>query len=117
MNIVKTTDGYRKLLKTYGDHFEKNCYPSFQDLMWQFVINELHTDKTVVFHPIVDKGVTIGIVQKDTPGYWPTHVHFAKGVDYNLAMDILETLNEDLFGLHPDLCADIVISSMRKEKV
>lgn len=118
MNIIKSTEGLNKLYDQFKDKFEKNCSPSFHNLLWQIIVNEAYGDRTVAFCPVVgmENRITIGVAQQDEPGYYPTQVGFEMSVTWKEAGDICYTLNEEIFGLTPKLSVAIVASSMRKDK-
>lgn len=114
MNIIRSTEGQQKLLEKYNQYFEQNCFPNFGDLLWQIIVNDLYNDKTVVFVPIPESRLTIGIAEKNETGYTPTRVGFAPGIKYDQAQEILTELNEAIFGLNEKLSMEVIISSMRK---
>lgn len=110
------TDLYNDLLERYGEHFEFQS-PSFGNLLWQLIINERWKDKKPhCFVAVYNDGLVLGIAEHGETGYYNTRVHFVKGIDHNKAEDILEKLNEEMFGLLLRAQAEIVLSSMRQGK-
>ena len=107
---------YNHIVDTYGEHFEKNCTPSFINLIWQVAVNNAWAERKVhCFSVVLSKGggYEIGIAEDDELGYSVTSVQFDKQLSYDTANDITDKINEDLFGLTPIACMEIVMKSMR----
>lgn len=115
MVVHNTTEFYRAMLEKYQMHFEQNCSPSFGNLLWQLIINEVMDNKIICFHPAMTKsGWQIGIVHNNESGYQPTHVHFADVTarDYDRMIDICTEMNLDIFGLSDDVQFKMTCRSM-----
>lgn len=113
--LLTGTALYNAILDKYEHLFEKNCSPSFSNLIWQLVVNEGWSDKkTHCFSAVVSpQGYMIGIVEDGETGYYPTNVCFVKGMGYDLACENIDELNKDLFGLMERACMELQIRSMR----
>lgn len=115
MKTLKTgTALYSFLLGEFDDNFQ-NSSPSFGNLLWQLIVNEAWADKnTHCFVSNYDKnGLVLGIAEKNENGYHNTHVYFNSDITNDKAEDILDQLNEQMFGLLPRASCEIVLSSMR----
>ncbi len=99
MTVATSTKTLNELYDKYKDDFEKNCSPSFHNLLWQIIVNEVMANKTICFTPVYTKtGLQIGIAHANEGGYQATNVHFT--CDYEKASDILEDMNLVLFGMN-----------------
>ena len=85
----------REIEKKYGELFQKNI-TSFNNLIWQVVVNEVHKDKKIVFTAVyTDGGLELVLAHPDG-GYIPTGVYFLKG-DYNEGSDIADDISMIVF--------------------
>ena len=117
-HILTGTELYTFIIEKYGHLFEQNCTPSFSNLVWQLVVNGAWDEnKTHCFVAVISNNGRsewkIGIAEDGELGYHDTRVYFISGMTYELANDALELLNQDLFGLMPRACMEIMIKSMR----
>jgi hypothetical protein len=115
MTIKKSTEFFHELHDKYEAKFEK-AMPSFHNLLWQFIVNDIHPNKIIAFTPVHYKGgLQISTVNFNVSGHWPTNVHFAKGVSYDEALEICQDLNLQLFGMTDQLAFAIIATSMRQD--
>lgn len=112
-NIVRSTDDFRRIHDAYEHAFEKNCSPSFHNLLWQIIVDDRFDERLVAFVPVIKQGRTeIGVAEFNESGYIVTNV--GATVQYKELADICDELNKELFGLTPLLSSRIQMSSMRK---
>jgi hypothetical protein len=118
MTIQHSTDFFTTAYEQFKNHFESNSIFSISNLLWQLIVNEVHSDKITCFHPVDSKDepeyFEIGIIAFNEGGYNKSHVTFLKGTDYDKACDICDQMNEFLFGMTPELCNKIISQSMAK---
>jgi hypothetical protein len=118
--IAKTTTTLNKIYEENKVYFQEG-HPSFHNLLWQLIFNEVHADKLLCFTTVTVKKYKeakwqIGIVFWNEYGYTPTSVFFSLDTDYDVAESICERLNLDIFGLTPQLAYAIVDRSMALQK-
>lgn len=63
------------------------------------------------------KGFTLGIAERDKPGYSPINSYHYLVDTYSEAADEADRLNDVLFGIGEEVAVDIIASSMRAGKV
>jgi divalent metal cation (Fe/Co/Zn/Cd) transporter len=93
---------FDKLYDKFEGFFSKNSFPSFNDILWQIVINEILKGRNAAITSVLtENGMELAIVYKGEKGYYPTHVLFNSDVTYNKAEEIANELNNEIFGLSP----------------
>ena len=118
MTILNSTKSVNDLKNEFGEFFKQNESPSFMNLLWQYIVNEVNAEKDLVFSAAYTKNnrLELIVVENGETGYYPTHVGFADGVDYSQAVDIAEKLSEKIFGSISERTIAIVLGSMGKKK-
>lgn len=108
------TELYSFLLGEFDDSFQQSS-PSFGNLLWQLIVNEAWKDRNIhCFVPNYDEnGLVLGIAEHNESGYYNSHVYFNDTITHNQASDIVDQLNEKMFGLLPRASGEIILSSMR----
>lgn len=106
---------YESLLDEFQDNFKKSS-PSFGNLLWQLIINQAWQDNNIhCFVPVYDNnGLVLGIAENNVAGYFNTHVYFNKEFTFDKASNLLEILNEQIFGLQKLATGNVILSSMKK---
>jgi predicted transcriptional regulator len=110
-NQKQGTELYIFLFGEFGDNFQ-NASPSFGNLLWQLIINEAWKNNNAhCFVSNYDKhGLVLGIAEKDEQGYHNTHVYFNSNINHDRAEELIDQLNEQMFGLLPRATGEIVLS-------
>lgn len=114
MTILNSTKSVTDLTNEFGEFFKQNESPSFMNLLWQYIVNEVNAEKDLVFSAAYTKNnrLELIVVEHGETGYYPTHVGFADSVDYSQAVDIAEKLSEKMFGSTSERTIAIVLGSM-----
>lgn len=111
--ILTSTEDFNAVYDKHKGSFETNTTPSFHNLLWQFIVNNIHDTKLVSLTVVLRNGRTeLGIAEFNEPGYIPTSVGFT--VPYDKATDICDDLNLLMFGQADKLSMRIIASSYRK---
>jgi hypothetical protein len=100
-----------KLYEKYKDCF-LNTMPSFHNLLWQIMINDVHSGKRICFYAAHKEGENIlGLVTYNESGYYPA-VTFKEELTHEQIVAVAEDLNESVFSLSKEQAIDIISSSM-----
>lgn len=114
MTILSSTVDYTNLYEAFKNSFRTNTTTSFSNLLWQFIVNDMHRESSICFTPVHTKeGLQISWVGDNEPGHRPTGVQFAESVEYDEAYDLCVAINERLFGLTPKASEAMIIQSMK----
>lgn len=100
------------IYNTNKEAFEDST-PSFHNLLWQILINDIFKGKRIAFSPVLRDGKwEIGIATEGEKGYTPTGIVF-KNQGRDQAIWVCEDLNLEVFDLSIKEAMLIVASSMR----
>jgi hypothetical protein len=118
MTVLTTIESLNEVYDKYAENFNSNQSPSFHNLLWQTIVNQVHGNAIVVFYPVYHNHILqVSLVAHDEAGHTPLMVEFAAGTTFDKAVKVCYALNRLVFGI-TDLLADrIVTLSMDKGKV
>ena len=111
MKTEKSTDKTNRLFDKYKDKFEG----AFHNLLWKLLVDETRLGKMSAFTTnYTGNGLTVGIADHGSMGYTPTGVYFKEEVTHDQAEEVIDDLNDEVFGLSDRTAAEIVLSTMRR---
>ena len=103
----------------YIDEAFKNCFvdalPSFNNVLWQLMINEVHKEKSKAFHLVTSgkHSYQLVLVFENEKGYNPLEIYFNDDYKkYDDTSKIIEELNKQVFNLDYKIAAKIILSSL-----
>lgn len=96
-------DKFERIYQQFNIKFEKSGMCSLHNLLWQIIINEVHSDKTVVLSTNFEaKGQELVFVFDGEKGYNKTAVAFLDSVDHIEANIIASELSAAIWGIDSD---------------
>jgi hypothetical protein len=110
MKSIKMTDLVHELHEKYLEKIEG----LYHNLLWKLLVDGVRDEnpRKSALTLLAADGNAIGIADEDKSGYTPTGCWVK--VPYDEAMEIVNDLNQKIFGLEPVEAFKIVLSSMRK---
>lgn len=109
-----------KILNYLYEKYKELTEGGFHNSLWQLLVNGeengyVRGNHAFTFIHVPRKGTTnVGIAHRGKSGYTPATFSIKRGTSEKLIEAFLDELNNEIFGINPDLAFEIVAQSMTK---